>query len=390
VTLTGVGTGTFSSNFSLAAAAVAGSAPITITINNGSPTGTLTGTLTGSLALLAQILAGTPNVTAPATITISSGAGGFAGATGSFNVTATGTGAGTTGSGAGTFTIAGPGSIIIPGSGTAPKLALSTNALAFGNVKSGQTMDMSVVVSNTGTAALTVSSLTVGGAGFSVITSSGLAVQPGGVQNVTVRFAPTAAGNFSGSLLIGSNDPASPATVNLTGTGVVSSTSDVTLKVDGGVFNQVFGFVNGQTGAAFVNRLTPPSYPATLKNVQIYFGNRANGLTVGTPITLIYGSNPSGSAAFNATLTLLPAQVTQVGAFNTYTVAAPLTITSGDFIVGLQMDNPPGVYPLELDTTTPSQQRSYYAAGNLTFTQLDTIGSPGNLAIRAVATVGGQ
>ena len=111
---------------------------------------------------------------------------------------------------------------------------------------------------------------------------------------------------------------------------------------------------------------------------------------MGTPITLIYGSNPSGSAAFNATLTLLSAQVTQVGAFNTYTVAAPLTITSGDFIVGLQVDNPPGVYPLEFDTTTPSQQRSYYAAGNLTFTQLDTIGSPGNLAIRAVATVGGQ
>ncbi len=116
VTLSGIGTGTLSSNFSLVSAALSGSAPLTLTITSGAPTGTLTATITGSITLLAQVFAGTPS-SGPATITVTSGTGGFAGTTGTFNVIATGTGTGTTGSGGGTFSLVGPGSLIIPGGG---------------------------------------------------------------------------------------------------------------------------------------------------------------------------------------------------------------------------------------------------------------------------------
>ena len=114
VTLSGIGTGTLTSNFSLASAAVSGSAPLTLNITSGSRTGSLTTTLTGSLTLLSQVFAGDPNSSGPATVTVTSGTGGFAGAKGTFNVTAAGTGRGSTGSGSGSFSLNGPGTLTIP------------------------------------------------------------------------------------------------------------------------------------------------------------------------------------------------------------------------------------------------------------------------------------
>ena len=43
----------------------------------------------------------------------------------------------------------------------------------------------------------------------------------------------------------------------------------------------------GSDTAVFLNRLTPASYPATLKTVQNYFGNRTDGLKAGTAIQVI-------------------------------------------------------------------------------------------------------
>src|SRR5437016_2459599 len=74
-----------------------------------------------------------------------------------------------------------------------------------------------------------------------------------------------------------------------------TGSGDTVLKVDGGSLNFVFGLASDT--AVFVNRLTPPAYPATLKNVQIYFGNRTNGLAAGTSIQVIAATNPSGSAS---------------------------------------------------------------------------------------------
>jgi uncharacterized protein (TIGR03437 family) len=113
LTLTGIGSGTMSSSFNLLSA-LSGSAPLTLTITTGNPTGTLTCTLTASPSLLSQIVIGDPNTTGPATLTVNSGTGGFAGTTGSFNLTASGTGIGTSTNGAGTFKLTGSGTLNIP------------------------------------------------------------------------------------------------------------------------------------------------------------------------------------------------------------------------------------------------------------------------------------
>ena len=401
VTLSGVGTGTFSSNFSLTSAALSGSAPITITITSGSPAGTLTAALSGSSSLLSQIFAGTPTASGPATITVSSGTGGFAGATGSFNVTASGTGAGTTGSGGGSFSITGPGTLTIPGSsgsGT-PTISAPTTTLQLGSVTVGQTANVPFNISNTGTAALTVSAIASSSASVTVTSPAiPFTVQPGATTPVTVTFAPTAAGAVNGILTITSNDPAHPnVMVSLSGTGVAASGSTtVTLSVDGGSFNNAVGFP-GSTNAVFVNRLTPPSYPATLTAIAIYFGNRTTGLAAGTTFTLVAATNPSGSASFSASTlgvpTLYAAGVSALGVFNVYTLPTPITITSGDFVVGLATSpDPPGIYPADEDQITRSQGRSYVSTDGINFAVVDSFsaGVAGNFGIRAVVTLAGS
>jgi uncharacterized protein (TIGR03437 family) len=113
-----------------------------------------------------------------------------------------------------------------------PQLTLSSAALAFGSVTVGQSKDLSPTVSNTGTSALNVTSLAASGAGFSLPSQpSTFTLQPGGSQPVTVRYTPASATSASGILTIASNDPSSPATVALSGTGVAAGPTHGTVTL---------------------------------------------------------------------------------------------------------------------------------------------------------------
>ncbi len=268
-------------------------------------------------------------------------------------------------------------------------------SLDYGTVSVGQNKDLNVSVMNKGTAALVVS-ISSGNLQFAPL-FNGLTLPPGVNSTVPVRFTPSGVGAQNGNLILVSNDPRTPRlTLPAKGTGAgATGTGQVTLQVDGGTFNGGLGFPDGADPAVFVNRLTPPSYPATLKNVQIYFGNRTNGLNAGAPIVVVAATNPSGSANFSAlsagVLHLVPATIASTGTFSTYTVP-DTTITSGDFVVGfLVSPNPAGVYPADLDQVTPSKKKSYLSSDGFTFTVVDTYGASttGNLGIRATVTIAG-
>ncbi|MGH9935089.1 MAG: hypothetical protein ACREAM_02520, partial [Blastocatellia bacterium] len=111
--------------------------------------------------------------------------------------------------------------------------------------------------------------------------------------------------------------------------------SPAELAVDDGSFESVTGLTNGGTMVR-VNRLTPPRYPATLSGAAIYFSN-SSGLSVGTAFDLLVGTNPDGDGNIDGvSLRQIPATAQALGRFNVY--AAPsLTITSGDFIVGIKI-----------------------------------------------------
>lgn len=105
--------------------------------------------------------------------------------------------------------------------GTA-SLSVSPATLSFGNVTVGSAAILPVMVTSAGTAALTISSVTFKGAGFSV---SGvrfpLTLNPGQTATMEVRSAALTIGAITGTLTIKSNSSASPSTaIRLTGTGV--------------------------------------------------------------------------------------------------------------------------------------------------------------------------
>jgi uncharacterized protein (TIGR03437 family) len=283
------------------------------------------------------------------------------------------------------------------GTGTAPvpNLMFTPARLDFGNVTVGKPQSLSVNLTNSGTAGLLISSISTDSAMF-IPGANAVTIGAGASLALTVQFAPLSAGTQSGTLKLATNDPAhATVALPLTGTGVAGTTSSITLSVDGGTFNGALGLPGADT-AVFVNRLTPPSYPSTLTAIQIYFGNRTNGLALNAPITLIAATNPGGLSSFSTAsageIHYYPTKVAALGSFITYTLSPPVTLTSGDFVVGFLTSNPNGVFPADIDQQSGSKGRSYVSSDGLTFAKTDSLGPSlaGNFGIRANVNIVGS
>jgi hypothetical protein len=121
-----------------------------------------------------------------------------------------------------------PTSVGLSGSGVAATLTLGVNptSLSFGNVLTGTTSaTQNVTITNTGNSNVTISQITASGAGYTVTGgSTPVTLTPSQNLALGVQFSPTAAGSVAGSVSIVSNATGSPATVTLSGTGVVQHT----------------------------------------------------------------------------------------------------------------------------------------------------------------------
>lgn len=283
-----------------------------------------------------------------------------------------------------TFTITGGGT---PVAG----IDVTPATLAFGDVTLGQSKDLPITIRNSGAAGLTIQSITSTLAQFiTPAFTAGMVIAPGASVTVNVRLIPTAAGALSGTLTINSNAAAKPSTtVALTGNGVASTTGPrtVTLAVDDGSYESSVGQPSGNINIYFTNRLTPPSYPATITKIQVYFGGASDELQVGYPVSLFVAQNQGGTASINGlTYQRFDATVSVVGNFNTLTLANPITINSGDFVVGFSTRNPVNFYPMSADTTPPLRQRSYMGTDGVNFTLTEALSRDlaSNFAIRAV------
>ncbi len=102
-------------------------------------------------------------------------------------------------------------------------IAASATSLNFGNVVAGSSSPQTLTLTNTGTAAVTISQATVSGAGFSVVGGmSSVSIAAGQNHAFQVQFAPTGAGNVSGSVSIASDATDSPLAISLSGTGMTA------------------------------------------------------------------------------------------------------------------------------------------------------------------------
>jgi Abnormal spindle-like microcephaly-assoc'd, ASPM-SPD-2-Hydin len=115
--------------------------------------------------------------------------------------------------------------------GSPSTLTANVSSLNFGKTGLAASAQQAVTLTNTGSSSVTISGVSVSGAGFTAGGSaSGLTVSPNRSATVSATFTPFTIGSLAGSLTITSNAKNSPVTIALSGTGVTSSTHSVALS----------------------------------------------------------------------------------------------------------------------------------------------------------------
>jgi sugar lactone lactonase YvrE/P pilus assembly chaperone PapD len=120
-----------------------------------------------------------------------------------------------------------PATVALSGSGISqPAFTLSSSLLIYATqlLGSGASATKSLTITNSGTAPLTVSSLTFSGTNAADFTQTNTctsaSIAPNSTCTINVVFAATATGSESATLTIVSNAPTSPQTVSLSGAGI--------------------------------------------------------------------------------------------------------------------------------------------------------------------------
>ena len=116
----------------------------------------------------------------------------------------------------------GSATVALSGSAAVPTMTLSATAVSFPAILTGVTSPaQSLTLTNTGTVAVTIGSITIGGANssaFSETTTCGATLAAGASCSVALEFATNTAGSDSGTLTIADNTSAGTAVVSLAGT----------------------------------------------------------------------------------------------------------------------------------------------------------------------------
>jgi hypothetical protein len=285
---------------------------------------------------------------------------------------------------------AGVTAVITPPPPAEARIEVTPATLDFGPVPVGTAKDLPLTVRSTGNAPLTVSALDINPPFTVVSPARPFTVSPGASATVQIRFAPDRAAVFSATLTVRGNATAQPSlTVPLVGTGAaVSGPQEIVLSVDDGTFERTVGYPNWNAEAFWVNRLTPPQYPAQLTRIRIYFPAEGD-IAPNTQINLVMGTHPSATGTEDVIVPRMrPAygRVLQVGRWVDFDVTLD-AIESGDFIVGFYASVNGGLKPMAQDTSK-SAGRSYVSKDGATYQKAERTGQDGNFLIRAVVRVG--
>lgn len=123
------------------------------------------------------------------------------------------------------------GAVTLTGTATTTQTVVlnpSVTNLTFGNIVVGSSSSQTVKLTNAGNATATVSAVNISGAGISVTgVAAGTTVAAGANVTATVIFAPISAGSVPGTVAFVSNAANSPATITVSGTGVLQHSVDV-------------------------------------------------------------------------------------------------------------------------------------------------------------------
>jgi parallel beta-helix repeat protein len=146
--------------------------------------------------------------------------------------------------------------VSVSGTGTTSAASLSPTSLTFPGQQVGTTSAaQTVTLSNTGTGALTISSIATGG-DFAQTNNCGSSVAAGSNCSINVTFTPTATGTRTGAITITDNASGSPQSVSLTGTGTAPTAALSPSSLNFG--DQVVGTTSAAQSATLSNTGNAP------------------------------------------------------------------------------------------------------------------------------------
>jgi hypothetical protein len=264
-----------------------------------------------------------------------------------------------------------------------PQLEVSASSHDFGKVTVNTSVTSALTLTNTGTANLRISHISVDGQTFA---SSGVNVPTtlpaGATVAMDVTFAPKTPGNYSGSLAISSDDGDTPTTkVNLSGEATTAPIGKLTATP------ATLNFTNVKTG-------TSTSTTATLRNdgnanvtlSQIKLtgaGFSASGIA--TPVLMVPGEtlaltvkfSPSAAGTSTGNIALVNSQggVTTVSISGTSTATAPasaLSVTPGSVNFGNVVSGVTNTQPVQITNSGSSSIK--ITSANVTGSGFDITG----------------
>jgi len=284
-----------------------GTDPCTVSLDAAAPTGGIAVTLSSSNAA----------VTLPASITIPAGATSasfsavVSAASGSQAVILTASAGGK------------PESFDLQIEVAAPAMSLSATSLAFGTSPINTPVAQNVTLTSTGAAAITISSATLTGTGFSVSGASlPVTLTPGQTATLTVQFDPTIAGAVSGQLTL-TSDAASGSTtaIPLTGTGqpTITAFSCTTSS-----------FLGAGTDACTVTLNAVAASSGFVVNLS------SNDAAVTVPATVTVAAG-SASASFSASVSSVTSSQTAILSANVGGTSSTFDVQLGDGVPTLSL-----------------------------------------------------
>ena len=187
-------------------------------------------------------------------------------------------------------------------------LSLANASIDFGSVVAGVTKTLTVTATNSGSAAITINSVTVSNANFSVTAPSFPAtIAAGQSATLSLAFTPTAVKSFTATVTITSNASDSAATISLSGAGIAAG------QLASNPSSEAFGSVTvgGQQTASETVTNTGGTSVTISQAAVTGSGFSLSGLAI--PATLAAGQSATfsvtfapqatGSASGNLTLT---------------------------------------------------------------------------------------
>jgi hypothetical protein len=239
------------------------------------------------------------------------------------------------------------GCVGLTGKGTTPETSgasidLSATSLTFGNLAVGQSATQTVTLSNSGTEMLTVSAISVSGAGF---TASGphlpLSLNAGQSATITAAFKPTSSAKETGMITIASNAPSSPSLVALSGNGITAAGLTATPAsiafgsvAVGSEATQTVSLTNNGSESAAISKIA-----ATGTGVSISGAAAPMTLAAGQSANLAITYKPTTAGSLSGTVSITsnasnPSMVIDLTATATSKAAATLTVTPASIAFG--------------------------------------------------------